>query len=646
MNGWQGTILRIDLTRGEVKEESLPRELVLKYLGGGGLNARLLFDEVGPTTDPMGPDNVLIFGVGPLVGTLAPYCCRTTVTSKSPLSGAFGDTSFSGHFGAALKFAGYDCIIIKGKAKDPVYVWIDNDRVEIRGAGHLWGKTAWEADDTLKEELGDENIKTAIVGPASESGIKFGAIIVDRFRAGGRGGGMGTVMASKNLKAIAVRGLKSVKIAKAEELVRAVDEAIASWKAHPGSKYFEENGTLRRVELYGSLGLLPIRAGQTSVISQQRIDELGPVALHKNYLIRKRSCFGCFVACTHFHSITEGPYAGAFGEKPELVAAISLAAYLDMAGLDFGIYMHDLCNEYGIDAIETGAVLGMAFYWYQKGLIDKEDTDGLDLVWGNESAAVELFHKMLKREGLGALLSLGVKGAVEEMGSEYEPPQGHIKGVGCVLPDVRIAKGWGLGAAISPRGADHLKALVTLERQSPELGMQLVGSKRGVDPLTEEDKHLVVRWCSEYKTVLDSLGMCSFPAMSVFLGIHYDTVARLFSAVTGVEMSFDQLKQCGERSWNVMRCFNVREGLGRKDDTLPRGIKDVPKPDGSIGIGSTINLEKMLDDYYNLVGWDIKTGIPTRQKLDELGLSDIADSLGLEKQVEKRVKLEGQQKKR
>jgi aldehyde:ferredoxin oxidoreductase len=385
---------------------------------------------------------------------------------------------------------------------------------------------------------------------------------------------------------------------------------------------------------------LPIRAGQTGVISQQKIDDLGAKALHEKYLVRKRACFGCFIACTPFHSITEGPYAGTFGEKPELVSTISLAAYLDMGGLDFGIYLSNLCHQYGIDQIEIGAVIGMAFYWYQKGLIDKKDTDGLDLVWGNEAAALELFHKILKREGLGGVLSLGVKGAIDKMGPEYEPPEGHIKGIGNILPDPRIAKGWGLGAAISPRGADHLKGAVTLERQSPDIGMQLVGSRRAVDPLDEEDKHLIVRWCSEYKTLLDSLGLCYFPPLSVFMGIHYDTIAKLFSAATGVEMTFDQLKQCGERSWNVMRCFNVRQGLGRKDDTLPTGIKDVPKPDGPFGVGSTINLDKMLDNYYKLVGWDVKTGIPTRQKLEELGLSDIADSLGLEKPFKEKGKPE------
>jgi aldehyde:ferredoxin oxidoreductase len=626
MYGWQGTILRIDLTHEKCEKEVLPRDFVIKYLGGGGLNARLLFDEVRSGTDPLGPDNALIIGVGPLVGTIAPSCSRWTITAKAPLSGCFGDTNLGGHFGAELKFAGYDHIIIKGKAKEPVYIWIDNDTVEIRKANHLWGKTVWDCDDELKAELGDDHIKTAIIGPAAEVGIKFGAIIATRYRAGGRGGGMGTVMASKNLKAIAVRGSKTVKVAKPQDLMKLSAEAMIRWREHPLSTYFEENGSLGWVPSYISRGVLPIRCGQTSIVSEQRAENWGTKVLHQKYEVRKTGCFGCFVHCTPFHSIKEGLYAGTVGGKPELPAAICFSAYLDTDSIDFGIFMQDMCNKYGMDCIEVGAVLGMAFYWYQKGLIDKKDTDGLDLVWGNESAAVQLFRKLLKREGLGAVLSLGVKGAVDKMGPEYEPPQGFIKGVGNIMPDFRVSKGWALGAAISPRGADHGKSHVSLEGKAPEVGMQLVGSKKAVDPFIEEDKYLSVAWCQDFKTVVDSVGICKFPTLSIFLGISQDLVAKFFEAVTGVEMTYDQLRIYGERNWNVMRCFNVREGLSRKDDSLPAGVSTVPKPDG-VGAGLTVNLDKMLDDYYNFRGWDVRTGIPTQKKLKELGLEDVAGQL-------------------
>ena len=393
MYGWQGTMLRINLTTGEIRKDPLPLELVEKYLGGGGLNARLLFDEATVEADPLGPDNALILGAGPLVGTLAPSGCRWTITSKSVLTRAFGDSNVGGHFGAEMKYAGYDHVIIKGKAEAPVYIWIDDDVVEIRKAGHLWGKTCWETDDALKEELGDYQVKTAAIGPAAEDGIPYGAVICTRYRAGGRGGGMGTVMASKNLKAIAVRGSKTVKIANPEKMVEAYNEAMASYYAHPMREWFEQHGTLGLVEVYTAMGILPLRGGQTGLLDEERASAFAN-NLHKKHQVTKRACFGCPVACTVFHEVREGLYAGAKGEKPELPAAICFSAYHDMPTIEYGIYLTDQCNVYGLDQIEVGAVIGMAFYWYQKGLIGKEDTDGLELIWGNEEAAVKLFEKL------------------------------------------------------------------------------------------------------------------------------------------------------------------------------------------------------------------------------------------------------------
>ncbi|MGA2106195.1 MAG: aldehyde ferredoxin oxidoreductase C-terminal domain-containing protein, partial [Syntrophorhabdales bacterium] len=580
MFGWQGTILRVDLTTGKIRKDPLPMDLALQYIGGGGLNARFLFDEVTTDTDPLGPDNAFIIGVGPLVGTLAPSCGRWTITSKSVLTRAFGDTNLGGHFGSEMKFAGYDHIIIKGRAASPVYIWIDDDMVEIRRADHLWGKTCWETDDALKEELRDDQVKTAVIGPGSEVGVPFGAVIGTRYRAGGRGGGMGTVMGSKNLKAIAVRGSKTVKIANPQKAIDAFEEAMVSYRANPMREWVEKQGALALVEVYAAMGILPLRGGQTGLLDAERGHAFAN-NLHEKHQVTKRGCFGCPVSCIIFHDVREGPYAGAKGEKPELPAAICFSAYHDMPTIEYGIYMTDQCNIYGIDQIEVGAIIGMAFYWYEKGLITKKDTDGLELVWGNEEAAVKLFDKIVKREGIGAVLALGVKGAVDKMGPEYDPPQGSVKGVAEVMPDVRAAKSFALGCAISPRGADHLKSLPVLERLPVEVTKSLVGSEKAANPLIEDDKYLNCAWSEDLKTMLDEVGICLTPTMMIFGGYSPQTVAKLFSAITGVERTWEELKVAGERGWVAMRCFNAMHGLARKDDTLPPGISTVPKPNSA-----------------------------------------------------------------
>lgn len=634
MYGWQGTILRINLTTGDIRKDPLPMDLVEKYLGGGGLNARMLFDEVTPDVDPLSPDNPIIIGAGPLVGSIAPNSGRWTITAKSVLTKAYGDTNSGGHFGAEMKFAGYDHIIIKGKAKDPVYIWIDDAAVEIRDAKHLWGKTVWETDDALKEELGDEQVRTACIGPGAEDGMPFGAIVSMRYRAGGRGGGMGTVMASKNLKAVVVRGSGKVKIANPEKAAEACKEMMDSWYANPMHNWLEDVGILLLVEIYSGLGILPLRGGKTGFIEPERAAAFAH-NLHTKHLVTKKACYGCPIACTVFRNVKEGPYAGCKGEKPELPGAINYSAFHDMPTIEYGVYLTDECQKYGIDQIEVGALIGMAFDWYERGLITKKDTDGLELVWGNEEAGVKLFHKIVKREGIGAILALGVQNAIDKMGPEYEPPQGAVKGVAEVMPDLRAAKSFALGAAISPRGSDHLKSFPTLERQPAEVTKRIVGSEIASNPLTEEDKYLNCAWSEDLKTLLDELGICIFPFMMIFEGYPIETIAKLFCAITGVERTWEELKLCGERGWVAMRCFNAWHGMARKDDTLPKGLTDVPKPDG-VGAGQTIDLQRMLDDYYAFRGWDTN-GVPTRKRLEELGMKDIADRLGLKSDKESEV---------
>lgn len=619
--GWAGRILKVDLTAGTIVTEELPKQLVLEYLGQAGINAKLLYDMVPAGVDPFAPENPLIFGVGPLAGTLAPCSGRFTVTAKSPLTGIFGDSNCGGHWGPELKQAGYDHLVITGAAKGPVYLWIDNDRVEIRRADHIWGKDTWETDRAIKDELAQDSIQVACIGPAGENRVKFAAIICNLCRAAARTG-VGAVMGSKNLKAIAVRGDKGVTVADPEDFYReafAAEEAILSDPLYEAAATF---GTTAITGLAQMLGFLPTRNFQESTFDGA--ENLRGEVILRDRVVKHKGCFNCPVSCSRFYRVTEGKYAGTVGEGPEYESVAALGSKCGNSNLDSLLHANTLCNKLGLDTISAGNVIAWAMESYQRGVLMENELDG-PLEWGDDDAINSLLYRIAHRQGIGDILAEGSVKAGEKLGgSEWVI---HSKGMDYPAVDVRGTKGMALSFAVSPRGGDHLKGL-SLYEVAPEIYRKDILQETGIEVtpdywLQYATKANLMKWHENWHCVVDSLGLCKLEGIAIkpLLPRHF---RNLLHAATGWDVTVEELEKIGERIWTLERMFGVREGIGRSDDLPPKRLFEEPIRTGP-GTGERLQPEDynvMLDEYYQLRGWDRQTGIPLAEKLAELGLAE------------------------
>lgn len=632
--GWAGTILRINLTTGQIKKQPLPKELALNYIGGRGFNSKILYDEVPPGVDPLGPENKLIFGVGPCNGTIVPCSGRWTATAKSPTTDAFGDGNAGGHWSLGVKWAGYDCIIFEGQAKKPVYLWIDDDAVELRDATHLWGLDFWEATDSVKQELGDPEVMVAGIGPAGEN-LSFPACVLsDYTRAAGKCG-MGVVMGSKKLKAIAVRGTKGVRVAKPDELIKTVEEGIEMLRTEDAWWFenFSRYGTPIFVMMFQHLGALPTYNWREGWFDPSGAEALSGEELLRRYVKKKRACGACVLHCSGFYVVEDGPYAGTIGEGIEYEATGGFGAKLGNANLASTLAAKTLCDKLGMDLINTTDTIGWAMECYEKGILTVKDTDGLDLSWGNHKAILETIKRMAYKEGaLGELLALGSRKAAQKVGRGAEYYSITIKGQQMGLVEPRLMWAWGLGFGTSSRGGDHLRTQPAGEYMfTPEEMEKLIGTRKASDRAGWEGKGKLVAWYQNFRAAVnDSFETCKY-FFRAAMRLYVEYPHRILSALTGLAWTYEQILECGERIYNIERAFNVREGVygSRQDDYLPERFYREPQTIGP-GAGSYIPKEKydlMLDEYYEARGWDKETGWPTRQKLEELGLKYVADDL-------------------
>lgn len=608
--GYSGTILRVDLTLMKSKKEVLRKGLISKYLGGRGVNSKILYDEVHPSCDPLDPENKIIFGTGPLTGTLAPCCGRYIVTAKSPLTGIFGDSNSGGQWASELKYAGYDHLIIQGRASKPVYLWIDDDQVLIKDAHHLWRSDTWKTTKIIKEHLADTEIQIACIGPAGENLVKFACIISNYARAAGRCG-MGTVMGSKNLKAIAVRGSKDVEVARPDEFIRIAAESTRKIVEDPGYAVRSTQGTMSLVRMMQESGCLPTRNFNSGVF--EAMEDISAETFLRKYVTGSRGCFSCPIHCSHFYNVSKGPYIGTFGEGAEYESIISYTSKCGSSNLDAALNANMWSNRYGLDTIETGNVIAWAMECYMKGILDKKQTDGLKLTWGNSNAVINLIHRIAKRDGFGNLLAEGCLNAAKIIGKGSEQLVMHTKGLTYDGVDVRVDYAFGLSYAVASRGGDHLRALPSAQYiLSPDKAEELFGSRDVKNKLSPAYKAPLVIRCENLNAVGDSLIMCRF-VYSSLLALDFEDLTKLYSAATGIPRSSKEIERVGERIVNVERAFNVREGVQRNDDTVAKRMLEEPMPDGP-GKGLVLDLEPMLNEYYNLRGWDPK-GIPTQKKL-------------------------------
>lgn len=621
MFGYMGRILRVNLSKRSVSEEKLDEEIARKYVGGRGFGAKLLFDELKAGIDPLSADNKLIFTMGPFGGTLIPGGSRCVVMAKSPLTGLLGDTDFGGYFGKAIKSAGFDAVIIEGEAEAPVYLWIDEDSVEIKEASHLWGKTTAETQKEIFGEIGDDKAKIACIGPGGENLVRYACVVSELKYVGGRLG-LGAVMGSKKLKAVVVKGTKKVNIAKKREL-NALVKALNYDILNDGScDSLGEYGTWNSIAPVQLNGVIPTKNFQEA--SFKPIDKISADTLVRTILVGRGTCYACPLRCRRVVR-AETPYKVSTeygGLQYEAVAALGPLCLNDNPVAI--AKANELCNEYSLDVISTGVCIAFAMECFEKGVLREKDI-GFPLKWGDHQAMMRLIEMIAYRQGIGDALAEGVRRAASKIEGGSEKWAMQVKGLEMAMHDPRGKKGTGLSYATSHKGADHMESMhdeaFQRENALPELGFTKPLSRK-----SKAGKPLLVKTIQDYYGVMaDCLVSCKFLSISP-RPFSPTRIVEALNDVTGWDLSLDEFVLIGERVFNLCRTFNVREGVSRKDDILPERLAEALKEGGSAGESFTkSDLDSLLDEYYSLRGWT-KNGIPTKETLHKLDLDCEAKS--------------------
>lgn len=620
--GYTGKWLYVDLTSGRIEPRQYDPPLAENYLGGNGFGTRLLWEYVGPEVDPLAPENLLIFATGPLCGTLAPNSGRMEVIAKSPLTGIYGDANAGGFFGPELKFAGWDAVVITGQSQRPVYLAIADERVELRDANDLWGLTTSETEAAIRRAWDDPRVKTATIGPAGENGVRFASIQITSQRSAARCG-LGTVMGSKRLKAIAVRGHGPIRVADPARFHELAVDFHRRIRANPVYEAVSAHGTPGIVTLMDALGRFPTRNFQMGSFPQ--VDKISAEALEARAFVRHLACFGCPVACDKLYHLPDGPHAGMALHSVEYETLNAMGANIWNADLDGVLAANRLCDDLGLDTISAGRAISFAMELWGEEILNLDDTGGLALHWGDMGVVLQLLAMIARREGFGDLLAEGTRRTAQAIGRGAEGYAMHVKGLEIAAQDGRAQKSMGLAHVTSSRGADHLKAFPTIDETGyPEEARRRYGEEylpEMAQPLATRHKPLLVKDGEDFGAVVDSVGMCKSGGTFVLAEIYWPDIAAALEAVTGMEMPVERLKRIGERIYNLQRCYNARHGITRADDRLPRRFTENPSPSGNAQ-GQVIDLEPMLEEYYRLRGWDPETGWPTEEKLRELRLEE------------------------
>ncbi|MGD0626232.1 MAG: aldehyde ferredoxin oxidoreductase family protein [Thermodesulfobacteriota bacterium] len=614
--GWNGKILNINLSEGRMEEQSVDPSLLKSFLGGRGINVWTLYQSLTESTDSFGPKNVLVFGAGPLVGTLIPANGRYNVSSRSPLTMLLGDANSAGFWAPPLKKSGYDGIVFREASDHPVYVLINEKGASLHQASHLWGKTVSETEKQLRHDHGQDAHVLAI-GPAGENLVRFASILTDVDRAAGRTGN-GAVMGSKKLKAIVVGSKGKVPVADSGGIHSVAKEIKTAMYSSPSFGARSQFGTPLLISLYNSMGVLPTHNHQTGIFAGA--EQISGSRLKEKYVVKPKSCYLCPVHCSRYSVIREGKFAGLTMEGPEFETLSSMGSRLGIDDLESILYLNRRLNDLGMDSISTGGSIAYAMECYEKDLIGPADTDGLELTWGNTQAVIQLVHRIAYRQGFGDVLADGVRLASRKI-KNSERYALHIKGMEVPMQEVRGLKAWGLGWAVASRGADHCRAFPVMETTwSPAQARAFFGSEKAADRFAYEGKAAMVKWAEDFGAVIDSMGLCKIAYIG--LGIPPDLVARAFQAATGMEMDGEQILKTGERINNLERLLNLRLGLSPSQDTLPPRFIEEPLPEGP-SKGEVIRIGEMVQEYYQLRKWDPVTGYPTKEKLNELRIADL-----------------------
>ena len=608
MLGYAGKILYVDLTSGKIRTEKLSEDVAKQVIGGIGLGMKLYVANSKAGVNPLSPENPLVLALGPVSGTMFPTGGNGhAFISKSPATGGVGEAVSHGTFGAELKRAGYDAVVLTGKAEKPVYLWIDDETIQILDAETVWGRSPSETEDAIKDELGDFYIRVASIGLAGEKQSKIANIINEKTRAAGRTG-LGAVMGSKNLKAIAVRGTRDITVAKPEEFMKMVQEFHERMKG-PASQKYRTLGTVENVMIQNALFCMPTRNFNNSHF--ENADKVSGEVLNERYVAKIIACNSCAMRCEHEALVREGPYKGTLA-RMEYDNLWALGPNVGVDRLDSIIKAAELCNFYGLDATSTGVTISFLMDCHEKGIISHEQLEGVDAHFGNADAVIQLIHKIGTREGIGDMLADGAKAAAEKIGKNAMDLAVQIKGLEVPGYDLRCLKTTALAEAVSFRGADHNRS-----------GAYAFDVKGKVDRLkAEKGRGQLVKDSEDIYAIIDSLIICKNAKGTLYKEL--EDMAKLYNLVTGMEITPEDLRKAGERINNLAKLINKREGLTRKDDSLPWKITSQPIQDDGPAKGAVVTqdeLDLMLDDYYTARGWSVE-GVPTKSKLQELGLSD------------------------
>jgi aldehyde:ferredoxin oxidoreductase len=628
-HGSTAKILRVDLTTGKIEIEELSEAFYRLYPGGKALAGYFLLNEMPAHTDPFAPENMMVIANGLLTGSPVATATRYVISARSPLTGGYGESEAGGFWGPELKMAGFEAIIIKGKSAELVYLWIQDGKAELRSAKHLWGRTPLDVQATIRSELGDDKVRVLQIGPAGENLIRYACITNDLRHFNGRNG-MGAVMGSKNLRAVAVRGhQRYLSMANDAASLQALGKRLSQEAVkHPLSWDLQQRGTPGLVEALNTGGILPTRNFRQGAF--EGVDKIKWEAYESQLLTARRSCYACAVRCKREVAV-DGKVSEYGGPEYETVAVFGSDCGVD--DIQAVARANELCNEYLLDSISAGATIAFAMECFEHGLIGLKDTDGIDLRFGNADAMLAMIGKIARREGIGDLLAEGSRRAAEKIGGDSHFFAIQVKGQELPMHDPRGKVNVGLGYAISEIGADHLVVAHDTMLMNPDSvsfkGAQGLGLQSAQPPRVfneEKTSHFFTleRWTSFEKVS----GLCFFgPVPRSF--IQAADVVEAVRAATGWDVTLEELLTMGERATNLARVFNAREGFSRKDDVLPERLFEGLENGALQGQGMPReDFEKALTRIYKTKGWDEQTGIPTRERLEALSLGWAADLMG------------------
>ena len=606
MQAYTGKILHVDVGTGRTKIQTFDENFAKTFIGGTGFGIKTLLDNQPPGIAPFDPQNPIIYALGAVNGTMVPCAAsKFGVFAKSPASKLLGESYSTGQWGAELRQAGYDILVIKGKAEKPKYLWIDDESVQLMDAGHLWGKSIWDAEEMIRKDLGDQYVRVSGIGQGGETLSYIACLVNDHFRAAGRTG-LGAVMGSKNLKAVAVRGTHDVSVAEPEKLREFCKELYERCKGPATSKY-RTLGTPANILSMNKQDALPTRNFREAMF--EGADKISGEYLNEHYVVKIEGCSACAMRCEHIAQVPEGVFKGATA-RIEYEPVMAFGSNCGVDRLDAIIKAVELCNRYGIDAISAGMIIAFAMDCYENGIIDSKDTGGLDLRFGNAEAMVEMVSKMALRQDIGAILADGVKVASEKIGKGSEALAVHIKGVELTGYDIRGLKTAALGYAVSRRGADHQRH----GAYGPDISGQVDRLK------ADKTRGRLVADAEDLYVIFDSIILCKF-SRGIWKG--YDDIAKLYMITTGIQCTGIDLQLAADRINQLGRIYNIREGLTRADDSVPPRIMNDPIPSG-VAKGARVSkedLDILLDGYYEARGWT-PAGVPIAEKLKEVGLSE------------------------